>query len=234
MTEYSRSADRGSVGAASDVAARHRTAGALGKMRSPRGFLASMVFLAALPVAIAVQVLLGSGSSLTMHVALTVGCVLFALAASDFGAPRLMSWTGRVATGAFALIFTLQGASEVLRNDSFSHFALQVLGNYPERALVSLLVLFLVSVSLTASRGRTRVLGFAVMAVVVCVEVYNYALLFFGEGPTLMAVYLLPFVWLLFESGKTSLPEHAVSAGSAPAPRSAGVHGSSEAFTKQR
>jgi hypothetical protein len=230
MTEYSRSANHGSGGAASDVAARHRTAGALGKMRSPRGFLASMVFLAALPVAIAVQVLLGSGSSLTMHVALTVGCVLFALAAPDFGAPRLLSWTGRVAAGAFAL----QGASEVLRNDSFSRFALQVLGNYPERALVTLLVLFLVSVLLTTSRGRTRVLGFAVMAVVVGVEAYNYALLFLGEGSTLIVVYLLPLVWLLFESRKTSLPEHAVSARSAPAPRSAGVHGSSEAFTEQR
>jgi len=188
-------------------------------MRSPRGLLASIVFLAALPVAIAVQVLLGSGSSLTMHVALTVGCVLFALAAPDFGAPRLMSWMGRGAAGAFALIFALQGTSEVLRNDSFSLFPLQVLGNYPERALVSLLVVFLVGVLLTASRGRTRVLGFAVMALVVSVEVYNYALLFLGVGPTLMVVYLLPFVWLLFESRKTSLRGSAAPVRSAPVPR---------------
>ena len=38
------------------------------------------------------------------------------------------------------------------------------------------------------------------MAVVVVVDAYNYVLLYLGEAPAFMALYLLPFVWLLFES----------------------------------
>jgi hypothetical protein len=57
-------------------------------------------------------------------------------------------------------------------------------------------------VLLTTSRGKTRVLGFVAMAIVVGVEVYNYALLFLAEAPALTALYLLPFVWLLLESRK--------------------------------
>jgi hypothetical protein len=175
-------------------------------MRSPRGFLGSMVLLLSLPVAVLTQVLLGSGASLTMHVALAAGCALLSLAALDFETPRWMAWVGGVAAGAFAAIFLLQAASELLRNDSFSYFALQVLGDYPERILKTLLIFWLVAVLLTASRGRTKIVGFVVMAVVVCVEVYNYALLFLGEAPALTILYLLPFVWLLLESRKR-LPE---------------------------
>jgi hypothetical protein len=171
-------------------------------MRSPRGFLGSIVLVLALPVAVLIQVLLGSGSSLTMHVALTVGCTLVALSAFDFETPRWVAWIGRVAAGAFAAIFLLQAASELIRNDSFSYFALQVLGNYPERILKTLFIFWLVAVLLTASRGKTRILGFVVMAVVVGVEVYNYVLLLLGEEPALTILYLLPFVWLLLESRK--------------------------------
>jgi hypothetical protein len=156
----------------------------------------------ALPVAVLTQVLLGSGSSLAMHLALTVGCTLVALSAFDFEAPRLVAWTGRVAAGAFAAIFLLQAASELIGNDALGYFALQVLGDYPERVLKSVLILWLVAVLLSASRGKTKILGFVAMTVVVGVEAYNYVLLFLGEEPALTILYLLPFVWLLFECGK--------------------------------
>jgi hypothetical protein len=171
-------------------------------MRSPRGFLGSIVLLLALPVAVMTQVLLGSGSGVAMHVALAVGCTLLSLAVFDFETARWIAWTGRAAAGAFAAIFLLQAASELIRNDSFNYFALQVLGNYPERILKTLFIFWLVGVLLTASRGKTRILGFVVMAVVACVELYNYALLFLGEAPALTILYLLPFVWLLLESSK--------------------------------
>jgi hypothetical protein len=74
------------------------------------------------------------------------------------------------------------------------------LGNWPERALVTLLVLWLVAVLLSAGRGNRRILGFVAMAVVVVVDAYNYVLLYLGEAPAFMALYLLPFVWHLFES----------------------------------
>jgi hypothetical protein len=34
------------------------------------------------------------------------------------------------------------------------------------------------------------------------VEAYNYVLLYLGEAHALKILYLLPFVWLLFESRK--------------------------------
>jgi len=201
MTAHPTSVEVGGAGTSPNVAAQQGTLGGSG-MRSPRGFLGSIVLLLALPVAVLVQVLLGSGSSLTMHVALTVGCTLVALSVFDFETPRWAAWMGRVAAGALAAIFLVQAASELIRNDSFSHFALQVLGDWPERVLITLLAFWLVAVLLSASRGKSRILGFVAMAGVVSVEVYNYVLLYLGEANALAAVYLLPFVWLLLESRK--------------------------------
>ena len=134
--------------------------------------------------------------------ALAVGCALLSLAVFDFETARWIAWTGCVAAGAFASIFLLQAASELIRNDSFSYFALQVLGDYPERILKTLFIFWLIAVLLTASRGKTMILGFVAMTVVVCVEVYNYVLHYLGEAPALTILYLLPFVWLLLESRK--------------------------------
>ncbi len=199
MTEDPRSGGQGGVGTLPGVMARREVSGGSG-IKSPRAFLGSVVLVLALPLAILIQVLLGSGASLTMHLALTVGCVLLSLSAFDFETPVWVVWIGRVAAGAFAAIFLLQATSELIRNDSFSYFALQVLGNWPERVLVTLLVLWLVAVVLSAGRGNRRILGFVAMAVVVIVDAYNYVLLYLGEAPAFMALYLLPFVWLLFES----------------------------------
>ena len=201
MTEQPRSVEPAGLETTPNVAGQRGTLGSL-SMRSPRGFVGSIVLVLALPIAVLAQVLLGSGSSLSMHVMLTVGCTLIALSAFDFGTPRWVAWVGRAAAGAFAAIFVLQGASELMRNDVFSHFALQVLGNWPERVLTTLFIFWLVGVLLSASRGKTRILGFFVMAVVVGVNAYNYVLLYLGEPPALTAVYLLPFVWLLLESRK--------------------------------
>ena len=201
MTEHPGSVEPAGLQSTSNVAGQRETLGSL-SMRSPRGFVGSIVLVLALPIAVLTQVLLGGGSSLSMHVMLTVGCTLIALSAFDFGTPRWVAWVGRAAAGAFAAIFVLQGASELMRNHVFSHFALQVLGNWPERVLTTLFIFWLVGVLLSASRGKTRILGFFVMAVVVGVNAYNYVLLYLGEPPALTAVYLLPFVWLLLESRK--------------------------------
>jgi len=66
------------------IAARREASEGSG-MRSTRGFIASVVLVPALPVAILIQALLGSGASLTMHAALTVACVLLSLAAFEPG-----------------------------------------------------------------------------------------------------------------------------------------------------
>jgi hypothetical protein len=177
-------------------------------MRSPRGFLGSLVLLFALPVAVLTQVLVGTGSAMTIHVALAAGCLFVSLSAFDFGAPRWLAWVGCVSAGAFAAIFLVQAASTLIGIESFSYFANEVLGFWPEKLLLSSITVWLIGVLLTASRGRTRILGFVAMATVVCVEAYVYVGLFYlGTNPFLETAavklpYLLPFVWLLFESGK--------------------------------
>ena len=162
----------------------------------------------ALPIAVLTQVLFGGGSAVAIHVALAAGCVLVSLSAFDFGTPRWLAWLGCVSAGAFAAIFLLQAASTLIGNESFSYFTNDVLGFWPEKVLLSLITIWLVGLLLTASRGKTRILGFVAMAIVVCLEAYVYfGLLFLGTNPFLeIAVvklpYLLPFVWLLLESGK--------------------------------
>jgi hypothetical protein len=177
-------------------------------MRSPRGVLGSLVLLLALPIAVLTQVLFGGGSAVAIHVALAAGCVLVSLSAFDFGTPRWLAWLGCVSAGAFAAIFLLQAASTLIGNESFSYFTNDVLGFWPEKVLLSLLTIWLVGLLLTARRDKTRILGFVAMAIVVCVEAYVYfGLLFLGTNPFLENAvvklpYLLPFVWLLLESGK--------------------------------
>jgi hypothetical protein len=189
------------------VATQQETLGGSG-MRSPRGLLGSVVLLLALPVAVLTQVLLGSGSGLAIHLALAVGCVLVSFSAFDFETPRWVSWVGGVSMGAFAAIFLVQAASSLIGNEAFSYFANEVLGFWPEKLLLSLIAFWLVGMLLTASGGKTRILGFAAVTVVVCVEAYvYYGLLYLGTNPfvetqVVKLPYLLPFVWLIFESWK--------------------------------
>jgi hypothetical protein len=207
MAEYFRSAESGGAATSPSVAARRETSRGSG-MRSPRGFLGSLVLLLALPIAVLTQVLFGSGSGIAIHLALAMGCVLVSLSAFDFGTPRWLAWIGCVSANIFAAIFLVQAGSSLIGNASFSYFANEVLGFWPEKLLLSLLTVWLVGLLLTASRGRTRIVGFVAMAIVVCVEAYVYfGLLVLGTNPFLETAvvklpYLLPFVWLLFESGK--------------------------------
>jgi hypothetical protein len=103
----------------------------------------------------------------------------------------------------------LQGVALLIQNDSLTNLANQVLGQWLERWLVDLVILWFVALLLIDSQGKTRILGFVAMAIAVCVEVYSYILIYLGtsldaEAPTLKVLLLLPFVWLLFESKKES------------------------------
>jgi hypothetical protein len=207
MTDYPRSGAPAGAGTTPSVAPQRETSRGSG-VRSTRGLLGSLVLLLALPIAVLTQVLVGSGSAVAIHVALAAGCVLVSLSAFDFDTPRWLAWIGCVSVGAFAVIFLLQAASTLIGNESFSYFTNDVLGFWPEKILLSLITFWLVGMLLTASRGRTRILGFVAMAVVVCTEAYVYfGLLVLGTNPFLETAvvrlpYLLPFVWLIFESGK--------------------------------
>ncbi len=178
------------------------------RMRSPRGLLGFIVLLLALPIAVLTQALFSGGSGLAIHFALALGCVLVSFSTFDFETPRWIAWIGCLSAIAFAAIFLAQAASSLIGNESFSYFANQMLGFWPEKVLLSLLTFWLVGMLVTASRGKTRILGLVVMVTVVCVEAYIYSgLLFLGtnpflETPVVKLPYLLPFVWLIFESTK--------------------------------
>lgn len=176
-------------------------------MRSSRGFWGAIFILLAVPAAVLAQVLLGSGSGVAVHVALAVGSVLVSLSLFAFGVPAWITWIGSAAMGGLAAIFVLQAVSSLVRNASLYYLANQVLGNWPERLLIDLFVLWLISLLLFDSWGKTRIFGLVAVATVVCLEIYAYILLLFGAPsgaglPGSTAFYLLPVAWLLLESRK--------------------------------
>ena len=78
------------------------------------------------------------------------------------------------------------------------------LGQRLEAWLVDLLIFWFVALLLMDSQGKTRILGFVAMSIIVCLEVYKYSLSYFGDAPaeSLKLLFLLPIVWFLFESKK--------------------------------
>lgn len=175
-------------------------------MRSLRGFLAAIACLSALPTAMLYQMISGTGFETIFHLLFAVGLVLISFSVFDFRMPRWLTWTGCLSTGTLAAIFLLQGMSELIQNDSLTHLAYQVLGQWLERGLLDLLIFWFVALLLIDSQGKTRSFGFVVMSIVVCLEVYTYGLSYLGRAPAqiLKLPYLLMFVWFLFESRRTS------------------------------
>src|SRR5215216_3845928 len=132
-------------------------------MRSPRGLLAAVVFLLAVPVTLLFQNLFGSGASTAIHLALGAGSVVLAFAVFDFKLPRWINWIGSVSAGALGAIFLLQAVALLIPNDSLNHFAYQVLGQsgagslfpallVPESLFPALLVLWFVAMLLFDSQ----------------------------------------------------------------------------------
>ena len=149
----------------------------------------------------------GDRAETVVHAGLALGSALFSLAAFDFRTARWVAWIGSVSTGALAVVFLLQGVGELTENSSLSYVAFQVFGQRFEASLVDLFTLWCIAMLLTDSEGKTRILGFVAMSVVVGVKLYSQGLTYFGsslesEAPGLKLLYLLPFAWLLFETSK--------------------------------
>jgi hypothetical protein len=173
-------------------------------MRSITGFLAAITFLLAVPLALLVQVIFGSGAEVTIHFVCGLGFALSAIAVFDFKLPRWITWIGFAATSTSAVIWLLQGVSNLIQSDSLHNLAFQVLGQGLESLLIDLFFFWFVAMLLIDSQGKTRVFGIVVMSIVVILEIYTYSISFLGgtAAESLKLVYLLAFVWLLFESGK--------------------------------
>src|SRR5215210_4421805 len=181
-------------------------------LRSLRGFIAAIVFLLAIPVALLCQILFGSGAGTAIHLALGTGSVLLSLAVFDFKLPRWINWIGCVSAGALAAIFLLQAVALLIDNDSLTYLAYEVLGQRLEGRLPDLIILWFVAMLVFDSQGKTRILGFAATSIAVGSEVYKYTLAYLGtpieaQPQMLRALMLLPLVWLLFESAKKVHPK---------------------------
>jgi len=179
-------------------------------VRSKYGLLASAIFLLSIPVALLVQVLLGNGAEAVLHFAFAAGSGLLGVAALSFRMPVPIRVIGAIATGLLALIFFLQGLSDVLQNASLSWLALDLLGQRPERLLIDALLLLLAAILFYDSSGRTRILGAITVGGAIAVEAYNYWLNYLGttldaEFAILKIALLLPFFWLLIESRKRAV-----------------------------
>jgi len=119
-------------------------------------------------------------------------------------------------------VFLLQGVSELIQNDSLTYLAFQVFGQWLEASLIDLFTFWCIAMLLIDSQGKTRILGFVAMSIVVGVKGYSYGLTYLGsslnaEAPGLKLLYLLPFAWLLFETRKKlHLEQRATLAASRP------------------
>lgn len=176
-------------------------------MRSPRGFAAAVIFLAALPIAALYQVVAGGGAEVVVHLALALGAALMARAVFDFRTARWIAWTGSLATSVLAVIFLLQGVSELIRNESLTHLVYRVLDQRVEGWAGDLFVLWCIAVLFADSRGATRIVGAVALSLVAAMRAYAYYLSYQGtslgaQAPSLKVLSLLPFVWLLLETRK--------------------------------
>jgi hypothetical protein len=182
-------------------------------MRSPRGVAAATVMLAAIPLAIVANLVVDGAAELMIHIAIGTGSVLLASAMSDFRVPRWLDRIGVVAAAAFGAIFLLQATSQLIPLEALRILAFDVLGQGIERVLPYVVVVWFVGLLVSDSVGLTRLVGIAVMSIVVGATVVDIIGPAIGLDAGLAKVlFLLQFVWLLLESAKPR-------SSSAPAPR---------------
>lgn len=172
-------------------------------MRSTTGLAAAVLLLLAVPLAFGSQILVDGSADLMIHLVVGAGCVLLAAAMFDFGLPRWVNRIGAAAAGAFGSIFLLQAFSQLVQIDALTYIAFDVLGQGVEKILPYVILIWFVALLLLGSRGKSRILGWSVMSIVVGVELVSIVGPLVGihvESQKLL--FLLPFAWLLIESGK--------------------------------
>lgn len=171
-------------------------------MKSARGVFAAIVFFLALPVAALCELALNRGGGPAMHFMLALGAGVLATSVADFRTPKWAAWLGRISLGALAIIFLLQGASEVVHNAALTYLAFQILGQRLEGWLVIGFLLWCATILAFDSHGWIRAVGLLAVIGTLSVRVYALSLSPRDVSSSLKLIYLTPFVWLLLESKK--------------------------------
>ena len=166
------------------------------------------MFLSALPLAVLCQTLAGNGGETAIHFSFALGSGLICSAIPDFRTPIWATWLGRLSIGLLAVIFALQGISELARNELLTRVAFQGLGQQLEGWLLVGFLLWCVMALVFDGHGRTRFLGLLAVSLAGAVRAYAFVLPLIGQSlevtaPVLKLFYLLPFVWLLAESRRS-------------------------------
>ena len=190
-------------------------------MRSVRGVAAAALALATIPLALITGNAFGNDAAeTTIHFSVGIGFLLFAVAAFDFGLPRWVSVIGALSGGAFGAIFLLQGISELVHIQGVTYLAFNVLGHQVERVLPDIFFVWFAALLLAGSAGRTRWVGWAIMPIVIGLEVAIVVGAAIGiDVPFVKLAFFLPMIWLLLESLKAR-PTAGVASRSQVASRS--------------
>jgi hypothetical protein len=174
-------------------------------MRSARGAAAAALTLAAIPLAVIASSAFDNDAAETaIHFSVGLGFLLFAAAVFDFGLPRWANVVGAAAGGAFGGILLLQGISELVHIQGVTYLAFDVLGRQVERVLPDVFYVWFAALLLAGSTGRTSWVGWAIMPIVIGLEVAIVAGVLIGiDVPFIKLAFFLPMIWLLLESLKS-------------------------------
>jgi hypothetical protein len=181
-------------------------------MKSAAGIAGALAILLGLPLAVVANTLTGVEPEPVLHFVIGTGFVLFAISVFAFDLPRWLNWVGALSAAAFGGIFLLQGVSDIVNSEALAGIAFGPLGHEIERVLPDVIFLWFVGLLLGASHGKTRIVGWIVMPIVVAIEVAALAAVVLGIGfPTIKILFLLPFVWYLIEAIKLRMSERTAS-----------------------
>jgi hypothetical protein len=173
-------------------------------MRSARGVASAVFMLLALPATILSSQISDDAPGVVIHIMLGVSCVALALAIADFGLPRWLNWVGIASAAGVGAIFLLQAVSSAIpNNEPLDGFAFGILGQTPERLLPLGVSIWFAGLLLAGTKGRTRLIGWALVPACIGLQVGTFLGLVLGiEVQNLKIVFLLVFAWLLIESLK--------------------------------
>lgn len=173
-------------------------------MRSPSVVAGALVLLLGVPLAVVAASAFENAAEIIIHFALGASFALFALSAFDFGLPKWMSTLSVAAIGVLAVVFLLQGVADLLHAAQLRHLAYDVLGQRLEKILGYAFLLWCAALLVMRSKGWSMFVGAAVLAVIVCVEIYSVVVTSGGgHAPeSLKLLYLPLFAWLLAEGVK--------------------------------
>ena len=185
--------------------------GSRAMLRSIWAVAAAVTILLSVPLALASQIVVGgSAAQVVVHVALTIGMLLFVRAIFDFGLPRWINAIGALSAVLFGAIFLLQALSSLFpQNAALNDVAYGLLGNWPERVLALGVYAWFFGLLLLGTEGRTRLIGWVIVPFVTVYHLISAAgALVAITVPNLGVItLLLPFVWLLIEGAKRSAPD---------------------------